>query len=1183
MITAPADGRSSLIRRIEAFLLAMAVLGIIPATAATRKPEKKQPASAPQKIHSADEPGFADTEIGGAEGRIRDYLNRHGDHGVIDPELLLERTRQFQIDRERDKGVRSLAIGGSVWTSLGPTNGAGRATAVALHPTVPGTAIIGAASGGAWKTTDSGATWTSLTDNLPNLSIGAIGIAASNPSVIYLGTGEGGTAIDFIPGIGLLYSSDGGANWTLPSSVLATQIYKISVNPTNANELVVATNTGAYRSTTGQNGPWTRVITSASAIGVTGYGDVTDLVRDPTNALVMYAATWDENYWCNGGCSDPYNYVSPTILKSIDGGQTWAAAATNLPTSNSTRRVDRWSIAIAASSPQTLYAATGIYGTSSGATVSHIYKTTDGGATWTESGLNTSTFSNKHYLGDQAWYGNALVVSPADPNTVLAGGVGYIKSTDGGATWNPPNFTGTDVHVDAHEMRYDSAGTLFIANDGGIWTSPDSGDNAVDRNTNLVTRQYYSLVNDPADRNRMFGGMQDNGTNRRPDSGGTAWDFFSGSDGIQCGLNPQAPPIVYSTAQYGVVYRTMSGGAAVPPISTITPAYDPADGQPPFLTQFLIDPNNPAILFTTTYRIWRSTTGGDAWAPLPTTTTDGSTWQTNTLLNAIAIAPSDSNVLMAAQYATVFRSTDGGTTWVKASTGLPVKYVNALAIDPHNPLIAYASLAGLTGSSVYMTTNGGGSWTARSSGLPQFSAEVVRVDPTDSSALYCGTDVGVYRSTDAGASWTRFGTGLPAVSVYDLAILADGSILRAGTHGRGVWELTVTGNTNHQPVAAITTPLTSQTVTAGTTVAFSGTISDPDLGDAVTGTWIFPDSWVSQAAAAGASAVAHEFDHPGIFPVTLAAKDSHGAIGSSTITVTVPEAGDDCASAVVIPAAGPFPWTKTFNLGAASTQASDPALGPSCYNYTLSNSVWLSFTPATTGTYNFSACGSSIAAVVIGYTGNACGPYTAGPFCYTDPAPTFDCSKDPVASVSLTAGVPIRILVTSYWTGDVGQVALTVTQGSAFSPALAAVVPAVGKASGGTSVTLTGSGFVSGASVSFGGIAATGVSVLAPSVLTATTPAHAVGAVDVTVTNPGGSPSTAGNAFVYAPAASSSVHGDANGDGFVNGADVFYLARYLFAGGAAPVSGDVNGDGKVSVADIFYLINYLFAGGPAPV
>src|SRR5436309_2384282 len=146
------------------------------------------------------------------EGRIYDYLMRHGDNGKIDPELLLKRTREIHEQLEHDiqafRKIHAESIPGNNWVSLGPTNGAGRILSVATDPTVSGTAIIGSAGGGAWKTTDFGKNWTALTETIPNLAVGAVAIAPSSPSVVYLGTGEAGPNGDRIPGIGVLASND---------------------------------------------------------------------------------------------------------------------------------------------------------------------------------------------------------------------------------------------------------------------------------------------------------------------------------------------------------------------------------------------------------------------------------------------------------------------------------------------------------------------------------------------------------------------------------------------------------------------------------------------------------------------------------------------------------------------------------------------------------------------------------------------------------------------------------------------------------------------------------------------------------------------------------------------------------------------------------------------------------------
>ncbi len=1071
-------------------------------------------------------PERPDTEDGCLDGRKADYILRHGINGIIDHDALLEATRAFQAQRKSELVSRPIAgdsIGGTLWTSIGPANGGGRMTAIATHPTTAGTLIAGAAGGGAWKTTDSGATWTVLTDSIPNLAVGAVAYAPSDTNQIYLGTGENAYSGDVITGIGLLYSANGGSAWTLPSSVIATRFFRISVHPANPNEVVAATDAGLLRSTTGQNGFGTTRIQRASS-GTAAYGDITDLVRDPGNANTMYAATYDEGYWCaRYSCFDPYNWSSPKVMKSVDGGATWSESSTGLPVSTATLLVDRMSIAIAPSNTSTLYCAFSTYDANTGATISHMYKSSNAGGPWSElSALSGhASASIRSYLSNQGSYDNAIIVSPSDANVVIAGGVYYVKTTDGGATFNSIPASG-GMHVDCHDIRYDSGGTLYFANDGGFYSSSDNGANVTSRNANLVTRQFYTLAADAANRNRMFGGQQDNGTSRRTDAGGTNWDSAYGGDGFGCQINADVPAQVMMSWQNGNIVRTQFGGAAA---NSVIATYrtPPWSDSSPFSTKIYADSNAPGTLYTVTHRLWRTTTFGDGWLPLPTTTTDGSTWG-NSGISSAAIAPGNSNVIMAAKYDQLFLSTNGGVSWTLARSGLPLfRNINAIAIDPSDPSIAYVALAGLTSPSVYYTTSSGLSWTARGSGLPAFSAQVIKVDPTDSQTLYCGTDVGVYRSTNQGATWSAYGTGIPAVSVYDMQILADGTKLRAATHGRGVWEMTVTSPVNNAPaVTASSSPAAVSgvvNVATGASVTFSGTFSDAD-GDAMSAKWIFPDDLSSMNVISGGS-VSHTFARAGRYPVTLKVTDSKGGAGAAEIDVYVADPADTCSTPVTIPPAGPFPYTVSGSTENSTSQLSDAVT--SCYPFTNQTSLWYSFTPQSTATYLISLCGSQASIVLIEYTGGTCpaAGNVAGCFTVRSPAThdanNVDCGSSYTAT--LTGGTTYYFEVLNYYYNDFGRFYLTFApQTTGINGATLEVGPATGSASGGQTVIINGYNFQNGATVSFGGSAATNVSVVSANILSCTSPAHAAGTVDVAVTSNGTTSTLQGGyTFLAAP------------------------------------------------------------------
>jgi photosystem II stability/assembly factor-like uncharacterized protein len=883
-------------------------------------------------------------------------------------------------------------------------------------------------------------------------------VAPSSPNIIYLGTGEGGYAGDFVPGIGLLKSTDSGASWIFPSSVIATKFYRISLHPSNSNELVAGTNQGALKSTDG-GANWTPVVDART------YHDVTDIVRDPSNPAIMYATTWDAFDWCaRNGCQ----VSSPRVLKSTDSGSTWTEKSSGLALSSANHRVDRMSIAIAPTRPNILYVAAGIDNGSFAGEVSHVFKSTDAGDSWTDL---PSVFANgdssvSDFLRGQSWYDNTIVVSPANENVVIAGGVSYIKSNDGGANWYtaPFMFTGLGPHVDAHDLKY-AGPALIVACDGGIWRSPDDGDSAAPLNNGLVTRQYYGLSIDPVNRNRVLAGSQDNGTDERSDGGGTGWSNVLGSDGFECYINSAAPAIAYATTQYGNLFRAKNVGSPDGPFFVdVTPPYS-YNEVTPFFTLVGGGPDDPATIYTASYRLWRSPDGGDHWTALGTTTTDNSAWSSSSGVTAFAVAPGDARSIVVAKSGgpAVFRTTDGGVTWTRISGGLPSTNVNSLAIDPGNSNVIYAGVAGTAGPSVFKTTDGGATWRASASGLPQFSAQVLRIDPTDPSAIYCGTDVGVYRSSDSGATWSRFGSGLPASSVHDLQIVGDGSILRVATHGRGVWELQVPPSGAARPAAAITAPAGTVSIVKGSTVQFAGSVSIGD-GSEVQGSWLFPDTWQNVPANAGQSSVAHTFNIGGVFPVTLTGRDSRGAMASATVTVVVSEPAANCATPIVIPGSGPFPVVSQVNNETAGDQFTRAFPGCVGGGGGTSNPIWFEFTPAVSGKYEFTTCGSSLYLVLSLWKGPRCGPFSAVDGGCGSAAPAggscAGMNKSPGVIVQANAGETLRLMVAGYFGGDLGTYTVTV---NSFVPTITSALIA------GKNLIVSGSGYDSGAVILLNG------------------------------------------------------------------------------------------------------------------
>ncbi len=991
---------------LAVFLSTLVPFAVVPAAAGT--PGRPDPA----RMTPLDRDG--DGRVGEADVIRRRYeaeVEMRGlRRGPGDAAALLRRARiAYGRHLERGPIVRAEGIGTGSWISMGPNNGAGRFTSIAPHPTISGTLLAGAAGGGVWRTRDSGRTWEPLTDGIPNLSVGAVAYAPSDPDVVYLGTGEGGYAIDFIPGIGLLRSEDGGDTWILPDEVVATQFYDLDVDPRDPDTLLAATNAGLLYSDTGGS-TWTTVVP----------GVVTGVVRSPELPDTLWAAVWCQGASCPEG--------TDRVMRSEDGGLTWTPAATGLPAPLADWSLNRMALAVAPSRARSLVVALNLEPAEQGDEPPvRIFTTSTGGNRWTEVAK-----APPRYLGFQGWYDNTITIHPGNPDHMVAGGVYYALTTDKGSSWasmNPYRGGQNLPHVDAHDFAWQD-GTLYVACDGGIWKSTDGGSTWIDCNAGLVTRQYYSVAVDPANREIVLAGAQDNGTNQRRETGDDSWDHVIGGDGFECAINPLIPGFRYGSIYNTIVYRALPGED----FKDISPPYDPETENAPFITPITLHPAMPWVLYTGTSVVWRSPDGGNSWSPLPTEV-PGDEWNTSTIWS-IAATPADPAVLMVAKNRDLYRSADGGRTWTVTHFGegdLPNRRILNVEISPFDPDTALACLASLGGDSLWRTGDGGMTWQQVTTGLADFSVQVARWDPTDPSVVYAGTDVGLYRSTDGGLTWTRFGDGLPNVSIHEIRATPDGSMLRVATHGRGVWEMDLRLPENTRPTASISTLTEPVEASVGDAVTFTGTASDPD-GDGLEATWIFTDTWETAAGGTGSGSLEtttlHEFEMGGDFYAALRVRDEKGGLAVATVPVVVTDPADDCATPRVIPADGPFPLTIRSSNGNAKMADTDPV--PPCIPEGDAwsgkwGSLWFEFTPRTTDTWTFVTCGADADTAVTVWTGPACGEYTAVPggCSYREEA---RCEgRGSAVEVELEAGRTYRIMVSSYDKSSRGRFDLTVT------------------------------------------------------------------------------------------------------------------------------------------------------------
>ncbi|MEJ2008649.1 MAG: choice-of-anchor D domain-containing protein [Acidobacteriota bacterium] len=735
----------------------------------------------------------------------------------------------------------ATALSSTPWTLIGPQPTttpfafnpvSGRVTALAVDPTNPKIVYLGGAEGGVWKSTDGGQTWTPLTDNQPSLAVGSIAIDPENPQTIYVGTGEQDFANYNYAGAGILKSTDGGSGWTQVKSVFVgpfgsdspycggAYIGSIAVDPGNSQVILAAATfdcslgSGIYRSTDG-GASWSEVLGSTQTPYL-----VTSLVFDPTNGNNVYAAV------AASSSSD-----LDGIWKSTNAGLNWTldnGSGTSLFPGSSAARI---SLAIAPSSPATLYAGAASASSNSESLLG-VFKTTDGGASWTQLTTAPQYCSPQGSTG-QCYFDNVVAVSPSDPNAVLLGGSTTISSSgyagtlylslDGGSSWTDitKDSGGNAIHPDMHALAFSKDGTtMYVGNDGGVW-STSFGSTGVgtwtDLNQSLALTQFYPGMSiDPTDPDNAFAGSQDNGIQEY--SGSLEWNYVGCGDGGQTAFDYSDLNTLYVSCAYTPPNTNPDGTPAdflfkLTP-TTATPADSGIDGTDngAFIPPLTMDPSNPNTLYFGTYRIYQTTDGGADWTPI----SGDLTYMTQGILSTIstiAVAPSDSNtVYVGTNDGRLWVTTNAalGESWIYTAYGTPNRSVTAIVVNPTNAQTAYATFSGYSGFNgdtlghVFETTNGSTTWTDISGNLPNVPVNDIVIDPDMPGTLYIGTDIGVFSTSDGGTTWAPIGTGLPAVVIMSLKLQHATRILRAASYGRSAWDIQLPAPVG--PTAVLSTP-----------------------------------------------------------------------------------------------------------------------------------------------------------------------------------------------------------------------------------------------------------------------------------------------------------------------------------------------------------------------------------------
>lgn len=848
------------------------------------------------------------------------------------------------------------------WTSLGPGNLGGRTRALVVNPSNPNVMYAGGVSGGVWKTTNAGASWTAMADLLPNIAINSFAMDPANSNVIYAGTGEGYFNEDAVRGAGIFKSNDGGVNWSYLTSTNTEDFYYVNdlvVSPNNSQRIYAGTATGVWLSTNAGT-TWSRVL-NPNVTG--GCLDLAIRSDQATDYLFASCGTFD--------LAQVYRNTNAA------GGGSWTPVLNELG-------MGRTSLAIAPSNQAVIYAmSASIEGGPFDEGLYAVFRSTDGGANWTArvrntdlNKLNTVLLSNPIIAffiecggGDieafvnQGWYDNVIAVDPLDPNRVWAGGIDLFRSDDGGANWgiashwwadsSSPAYCHGDQHAIVFHPGYNGTTnkTMYVGNDGGLFVTADAraatgtGQDAVcnqvtsvpwsNMNNGYGVTQFYHGAPYPSGTS-FIGGAQDNGVSRGSAGAPNAWSLLLGGDGGYVAIDPTNTNVLYVENILLSLQKSTDGGVTfADAVNGINESFlDFA-----FITPFVMDQSNTQRLWTGGLYMWRTTDGAANWTQASDIVAGLGSF------SAVAVAATNpNNVLAGTMDGFIHRTNIGLTsddTTVWPFTQPRDGFVSSLTFDPTNANIAYATYSTFNGipadRHVYKSTDAGATWLGIDgtgmTGLPDVPVHSVIVDPGNSAKLYVGTDLGVFVTLDGGANWARENTGFANVATEALVINgpAGARNIFAFTHGRGAWRVSL---------CPLTLSKTEIFVGMGGGSA-SVAVSSPSVCSWLAST---SDNWINIVSGSGGSgngSVDLEFRE------NFSGAPRVGTIDVSGHAVVVTQDGGsaaDCHYSI-------SPMFSTFSAagGAGSVNI---FCEQGCVWQAVSNASWISVTSATVGVGN---------------------------------------------------------------------------------------------------------------------------------------------------------------------------------------------------------------------------------------
>ncbi len=690
------------------------------------------------------------------------------------------------------------------WRSIGPFRGGRSVAATGVIGDVK-TYYMGTTGGGVWKTVDKGISWTNVSDGyMTTGSVGAIAVAESDPNVVYVGMGEHAVrGVMTHHGDGMYRSTDAGRTWKKIGLAATQHIARIVVHPKDPDTVWVAAQgalygageeRGVFKSTDG-GATWKKVLYVNDRTGAS------ELVMDAHNPRIMYAALWEYG-------RRPWQVISGGpgggLYKSTDSGETWTQMKDGLPT-----EMGKMAIAVSRVNPDKLYA---LIESDSMKDERGLYLSTNAGKSWRQ-------VSSDPRLVQRAWYYIELFIDTEDDDTLYVLSAPFLRSEDGGRTWEPLSAP----HGDFHDMWINPADSdnFILANDGGASITFDKG-RSWSSQDNMPTAQLYRINVDNQFPYRIYAGQQDNSSlsiaSREFGSGGItteSWTPSAGGESAFLAFDPDNPRVVLGGSYQGtieVLDMQAKGGTNVmsAPIQYLGMDAKDMKYRYNWNAPIIWSRHEPNTYFHAAQVLLKSSDLGRTWREVSPDLTrnekdkqgKGGVPFTNEAVGAenygtiayVTESPHEKGVIWTgSDDGLVHVTRDGGATWKNVTPpGLPETLVNAIEVSPHDRATAYIATTRYKfndhAPGLYKTTDYGATWTKIDRGIPGNAfTRVVREDDVRRDLLFAGTELGVFISWNGGQDWAPFQLNLPITPITDLRVHKDNLI--AATSGRSFWIL----------------------------------------------------------------------------------------------------------------------------------------------------------------------------------------------------------------------------------------------------------------------------------------------------------------------------------------------------------------------------------------------------------